>query len=185
LQRLDWAIITKVGKERSGAESVRSLLLTRYDEVLEGTSPAGKKIGLNVNGCRITDVSDPNLGFLEEDDILAINGKTVGDKGTCDPELLGELAQEAKASGKPITLTVLRKAPTPFTNFDNKLKEAYGQLDGDLPDLEDVQGLLGEAKVLATSGASSPSAADSILPKLRVVIDKLIKDLTPLAAACK
>ncbi|CAK0910622.1 unnamed protein product, partial [Prorocentrum cordatum] len=67
LQRLDWAAIRTVGKERSGAESVRSLLLTRYDEVLEGTSPAGGKIGLNVNGCRITAVSDPNLGFLEED----------------------------------------------------------------------------------------------------------------------
>ncbi|CAK0813906.1 unnamed protein product [Prorocentrum cordatum] len=83
--------------------------------------------------------------------------------GSCDPELLGQLAQEGKASGKPITITVLRKAATPFTNFDNKLREAYDQLDGDLPDLEDVQGRLAEAKVLATSGASSPSAADSIL----------------------
>ncbi|CAK0813904.1 unnamed protein product [Prorocentrum cordatum] len=83
--------------------------------------------------------------------------------GSCDPELLGQLAQEGKASGKPITITVLRKAATPFTNFDNKLREAYDQLDGDLPDLEDVQGRLAEAKVLATSGASSPSAADSMV----------------------
>lgn len=180
LYQQQWPEINAEGLATVGANRVREGLTIKFADALSVTVPAGEPLGINIFNCQVTAVKKPELGWLEGDSIIAVNGAPT--RGS-DVDLQNAL-QAAKAAGQPMQITYERKGPPLLDGLENKLKLAYGDLaDDNLPELEDVQISVGDLKGAAALAASATSVSPETMRRLRQEIDKLAGLVTPIAKA--
>jgi len=165
-----------------GANIAREMLLIRYVKDLLISVPEGETAGIDLDfKCFVSKVSKPQYGFAVGDYIASVNGLEV----QRNQEFLDRYVKRAQAAGKPLKFGIQRTYPPLLDNLEKKLQDVYLSVDDDgaLPDLEEIQLLIGETKVLATSAASGTSVSYVIMNRFKEAVTKLRNKMVPVAKA--
>jgi len=176
LQR-QWPEITKLGQKGGGR--VRKVLDYTLIENFTISVAKGAPIGATFRNRIVRTVEKPELGWMQKDQVLTVNGAAVKSQVA-----MLQRMDEAKAASKPLEFVVERRRQSPIDDIERDLVQAYMSLDGDnLPDIDEVVGHLNAARALAFGASSSGRSSSEMLGELKSEIDALIPQLDTVVKA--
>ncbi|CAE8581931.1 unnamed protein product [Polarella glacialis] len=169
------------GALSAGANRVRAAMVKEYVDRYDISIPVDKPLdGAVSSRGMVSSKASPEFGWKEGDMVVQINAVPLG-QATID---LASVQAQAKEAGKGLVLTVERRGPPLFVDFEKQLLEAYAAVgDEGLPDLEELQTSIGGVEFEVATAASATQVSLAVMQSLRKLIDKLAEQLTLVAKA--